>query len=415
MELVKASVTTTNNPVELRRLACFGVKDDGLSDESIRAARKLYQATQTINDRAVLAYVLYSHASNAALFSTFFGKDSTQRQGYEADRNKFQILARQEAEEIARRAKGDSLLIADFVLAGIRSDREDYAGALQLHTAVVSANLSICDDDLTKISYAALITEADKLKRPDDAERWFRRYAQLYTPLAYEWDAEGDRRSNAPEPSASADAYENAARDGMYYSYDYCYAADKRYEQSPRSVDSLLSDGRACVDASAKNTVKANEKYFRDALPTVYSEMVEVLERRGVYQQALEYIKESMSAKPEVAQTYNIEADILEDLQRYSECISAEKQAIKLSDGKYSWMHFRLGNCYFDMENWIEAAASFRLAAESDKTDAVSAFDLALSLQRQGYGSDAKVWFQEALARKPSAELRGKILNALQP
>jgi hypothetical protein len=44
----------------------------------------------------------------------------------------------------------------------------------------------------------------------------------------------------------------------------------------------------------------------------------------------------------------------------------------------------------------IKAESSFRIAAEADKTDASSAFNLGLSLSRQGYGADARAWFQEA-------------------
>ncbi|HTD55133.1 MAG TPA: hypothetical protein VK670_07110, partial [Silvibacterium sp.] len=103
-----------------------------------------------------------------------------------------------------------------------------------------------------------------------------------------------------------------------------------------------------------------------------------------------------------------------EDLQRYSECISAAQAAVRLSDGKYPSMQFRLGSCYFDTENWVQAANSFRLAAEADKSDPVSAFNLALSLSRQGYSVDANEWFREALHRNPDSELRAKILNALR-
>jgi len=56
-------------------------------------------------------------------------------------------------------------------------------------------------------------------------------------------------------------------------------------------------------------------------------------------------------------------------------------------------MQFRLGNCYFATEDWAKAEASFRMAAQDDKTDAASAFNLGLSLQRQGYNGDAQQWF----------------------
>lgn len=77
-------------------------------------------------------------------------------------------------------------------------------------------------------------------------------------------------------------------------------------------------------------------------------------------------------------------------------------------------MQFRLGNCYFEQGNWSQAANSFRIAAESDTSDAASAYDLGLSLRRQGFENDATIWFQEALHRNPDANLRSKILDALK-
>jgi hypothetical protein len=60
------------------------------------------------------------------------------------------------------------------------------------------------------------------------------------------------------------------------------------------------------------------------------------------------------------------------------------------------------------------AAASFKRAAEADKTDAVSAFNAGLSLERQGFTADARIWYNEALRRKPDEELRQKVLASLR-
>ena len=142
--------------------------------------------------------------------------------------------------------------------------------------------------------------------------------------------------------------------------------------------------------------------------------MAEILDERGVYQSALEYIKESIASEPDNPFSLKTEAKIFEDLQRYSECISASQAAIRTSDGKYPSMQFQLGQCYFDTKDWSKAADSYLLAANADKNDVASAFNLALSLARQGYTSDANQWFREALNRKPDDELRAKILSALK-
>jgi tetratricopeptide (TPR) repeat protein len=142
--------------------------------------------------------------------------------------------------------------------------------------------------------------------------------------------------------------------------------------------------------------------------------MAGVLDDRGVYQPALEYIKESIAADPENAFSLDTEAKIFADLERNSECIAAAQSAVRVSDGKYPSMNFHLGYCYFATENWSKAESAFRLAAEADKSDAGSAFNLGLSLSREGFEADANHWFREALSRKPDDELRAKILNALK-
>jgi tetratricopeptide (TPR) repeat protein len=74
-------------------------------------------------------------------------------------------------------------------------------------------------------------------------------------------------------------------------------------------------------------------------------------------------------------------------------------------------MVFRLGSCYFDTENWSQAATNFQLVANAEKANAGAAFNLGLSLERQGYSSDAQIWFREALKRNPDDALRAKILS----
>jgi tetratricopeptide (TPR) repeat protein len=167
------------------------------------------------------------------------------------------------------------------------------------------------------------------------------------------------------------------------------------------------------VEASVQ-TRKENEKYFKSTMPFVYRIMAGVLEGRGVYQPALEYIKESIADDPEDPFALDTEARIFADLERNSECIAAAQSAVRVSDGKYPWMNFHLGYCYFATADFSRAASAFRLAAEGNKNDAVSAFNLGLSLSRLGFEADANHWFREALGRKPDDELRAKILSALR-
>jgi tetratricopeptide (TPR) repeat protein len=283
-----------------------------------------------------------------------------------------------------------------------------------IQSPVVNGNLTVCDVDLVQVAFKNLISDNAKAKKPEEAEKWFRQYAAKYEPTAYDWDSEGDRREEAKDFSASADAYERAAASDDYYQYDNCFASGDRYRQRVTDQDKVLANGRKCVTASVKNTNKGTEHFFKESLPMVYRNMADVLNARGAYPSALEYIKEAISADPQNAYGMHLESQILESMERYSECTSAAQEAVRLSDGAYPFMHFQLGQCYFDSGNWSQAASSYRIAAEADKDNAAAAFNLGLSLLKQGFGADARQWFREALSRNPSSELRGKIMLQLQ-
>jgi len=413
LELMEMIVTSTSREDALTEMACLGTKATELSDAGIKAARKLVSEKPTSEHRALLSYVLYDRANNEDFKSIFAKKNSEEQAQATAAHEMFLSQAGHEATEATKTAKGQGLLIANYVLGNTKRDNKEYTQAISLHTLVANGNPQICGNDLAVQALSNLIYENDNAKRPDDAEKWFRRYASIHEPAAYEWDSEGDRRIAIYDYTNAAVAYEKAADDSKYYDYDYCYAARANYLLPVTNEDSVLADGRKCVEASVK-TSKENEHYFKSTLPYIYRIMALVLDDRGVYQSALEYIKESIAADPENPFSLDAEAKIFADLERNTECIAAALSAVRASDGKYPSMNFHLGYCYFKTEDWSRAASAFRLAAEGDKNDAVSAFNLGLSLSRQGFNDDANHWFREALNRKPDDELRAKILNALK-
>jgi serine protease Do len=412
-ELMETIVASTSREDALTEMACLGTKATELSDTGIKAARKLVSEKPSSEHRALLSYVLYDRASDENFKSQFAQKDSEIQLQANTARDKYLSDASREAVDSARTAKGQGLLIADFVLGNAKRDHEEYSEAISLHSLVAGGNPRLCGNDLAKQAINSLIYENDNAKRPDDAEKWFRRYASLSEPTAYEWDSEGDRRASANDYASAAEAYEKAAAGSSYYGYDYCYAARANFLQPTTNEDGVLADGRKCVEASIQAT-KESEKQFKSTMPYVYRIMARVLDGRGVYQPALEYIKESIAADPEDPFALNTEAKIFADLERNSECIAAAQSAVRVSDGKYPWMNFQLGYCYFATGDFSRAASAFRVAAEGDKNDAVSAFNLGLSLSRQGFEADANHWFREALSRKPDDELRAKIVSALR-
>jgi hypothetical protein len=414
LELMKTIVASTSREDALTAMACLGTKATEFSDTGIKAARKLESERPSAEHRALLSYVLYDRATDESMKAQFAAKDSDMQSQATAAHDKYLSEAGSEAADSARTAKGPALLIASFVLGSTKRDREEYSEAISLHSLVAGGSSKICDNDLAKQALSNLIYENDSAKRPDDAERSFRRYANLYDLDPYEWESEGDRRATANDFATAAGAYEKAAMgSNKYYGYDFCFAARANYLQPITNEDGVLADGRKCVEASVQTT-KENEHYFKSLMPFVYRIMASTLDQRGVYQPALEYIKESLAANPEDAFALDTEAKIFGDLERNSECIAAALSAVRESDGKYPWMNFHLGYCYFATGDFSRAASAFRLAADGDKTDAVSAFNLGLSLSRQGFDGDANHWYREALSRKPDDELRAKIVSALK-
>jgi tetratricopeptide (TPR) repeat protein len=99
--------------------------------------------------------------------------------------------------------------------------------------------------------------------------------------------------------------------------------------------------GRLMRESSVSNSIKADQHHFDKLLPYVYRTMALVLKGRCSYDQALEYIRESLKATPDEPLSLITEAEIFEDLQRTSECVSAAQAAIRSSDGKYPELRYR--------------------------------------------------------------------------
>ena len=407
-------VHSCGQPSVLQQVACFGTKTYFFSDMGIAAARKLLDLKPSPDSRALLAYVLFDRAQDEDVRSAFFAKDEDSKQKAAAAHKSFITQAGQTASSLTKLERGNSFLVASYVLGGVKEDAKDFSSAMALHALDANAAPTICGNDLALAAYRELISEAAGADHADQAEMWFRQYAAKYQPASYEWDAEGDRLELAKNRSGAADAYERAAATDKDYKYDYCYASTDRYFQEPTDSDAVLRDGRQCIDGSLTEGRGFAKKNYENKLPHVYDAMAQVLEARGVHEQAYEYIKSSLATSPDDAFALFHESVILQSLERYTECISAAQAAIRVSDGKYPFMQEQLGECYFHTEDWTRAAASFRIAAEADSTDATSAFNLGLSLMRQGYTADAREWFRSALRRNPSPGLREKIQVELQ-
>ncbi len=339
-ESIDSLLHATNDPAALQQIICFGISDWGLTNFGIGAGRKLVQTRPSSESQALLAYALLTQATSEELSSSFAKDGSDEQKEALARKEKLLIEAINTASKAAQLAHGDTLLLADYVLGSSKSSHGETENAIQFHTKVAAGTPRFCDQDLTKLSLQSLVQEYVVLKKPDESEKWFRKYSSLYEPAGYEWDAEGDRRADANDFATAAIAYESAAKASAYYLYDLCYAARSHYLQVPEDSDGVLRDGKECVEAAAKNTNKNLDTQFSNIVPYVYNFMADILERRGVYETALEYTKEAIRAKPDYAYAMHNEATIYMHQDRYSECVAVEKEAIRISEGKFPECNF---------------------------------------------------------------------------
>jgi hypothetical protein len=301
---------------------------------------------------------------------------------------------------------------ADYAIGTSLSLDKHYSDALRpLLRALGDDNKRFaCGYDLEYPIYSSAVAAAEDSGNHAEAERLFSSLLATGSANGFDWDAEGDRRAKHQEYVEAAVAYK-ASED--FFPINSCYSSTNFSIASGDHTDDVLSEGRKCIEAASKLNAEQSQNYAV-LIATVHGDMADGLNDRGVYTEALSHSKDGISLDPKSAYLYYEEARAQESLGRSQECKSAAQQAVILSDGKYSLYHFQLGNCYFDTEDWVAAENSFRSAADEDKQDAASAFNLGLCLKRQGYGADARVWFEEALKRNPSAELKSKIVSALQ-
>jgi tetratricopeptide (TPR) repeat protein len=102
----------------------------------------------------------------------------------------------------------------------------------------------------------------------------------------------------------------------------------------------------------------------------------------------------SRGARPELTNAGNKTA--LQVLSRYApDCI-----------------FLRLASRYFDLGIWADAATAFTHIAEHERRNAGAAYNVAVSLDRQGRNDQAIRWYTETLARDPHFQNREKAIAA---
>lgn len=253
-----------------------------------------------------------------------------------------------------------------------------------------------CLRALTRTSYALGLTS--------ESESRFEALKKTGKVAAYDYSAQGERLEKQNKYLDSAQAFETAASMGSYW-IDWCRAGGD-YTVANHTDDSLRTS-RKCIELGTGQT--NSESYLESAHINIAS----ALSARGVYDEALSHAREAVALNSSDAFAQYELADALVGLHRYQEAITTAKLAVRLSDGRYSYMHFRLGSAYFETENWSFAKDSFEKAAELASTDDAAPYNVAICLVRMGLYRDAASWYEEVLRRNPNHKDRQDILNRI--
>jgi tetratricopeptide (TPR) repeat protein len=172
-------------------------------------------------------------------------------------------------------------------------------------------------------------------------------------------------------------------------------------------IDEALQTERRCIEL-------ASVKDATPQLATAHRLLSDMLESRGVYDEAGNHARQAITLAPENPAAHDNLARALVGQRRFTEAIASSKTAIRLSDGKFSWMHFTLGDAHFELKQWPEAVQAFTKAAELNPKDSSAAYNVAVSYYNSRYYSEALKWYREALQRNPNSTNKEEILRMIE-
>jgi len=292
-----------------------------------------------------------------------------------------------------------------FALGDVLEDRARFEDA-DLHFRRALELSKSKDRSIYADSLRGLARTSSSLNRPEESDTWFRTLVNLGEASSWDWSGQAKRLENRNEYREAGLSYRQAAQLGSGRK-DWC-SAGLMFYLADSQEDAALQCYRQCISDATGTTDS------EPLLAKAHANIADVLNRRGVHQEALGHAKSASALDSTDAWAFNSEAEALLGLRRFPEAINAAKQAIRLSDGKFATMHFNLGSAYFDMENWDLARQSFEKAAELNPKGTASAYNVALCNLRLGFTVDAARWFEEVLRRDPNHKDRQELLQRIQ-
>ena len=242
--------------------------------------------------------------------------------------------------------------------------------------------------------------------KQSESEFWFKALVDTKKVTAWDWRQNGKRLNKVMKYREAAQSYREAAMLGGDWT-NWCEASISLSLVNGEE-DAQLYVARKCI---SEGSGKKDPGYL---LLEANKNIAFILNYRGVYQEALSHAREATALRPSDSFAFHAQAEALIGLHRFQEAINVSSQAIRLSDGKYAFMHFTLASAYYSVENWQLAMQSYEKAAQLDSQNSAAAYNVALCNQRLGYFRDAAKWYEEALRRRPNHPDRQDILNRIQ-
>jgi tetratricopeptide (TPR) repeat protein len=376
--------------------------DDAVLLRLAKVARDSWEPDIGINTSERLLAVKPSSEAHI-IFAQFLTQKYTFMKD-DAERQKLMSQAEREARlavNTGRTSSGE----AYSVLANVLEDRGSYKEAQSDFRSAFDAAHKANDSALELSSTQGLVRTADALKQFDEAGHLLEGLDREGNATAWSWLSHADVLSRNSMYQLAGNSYRRAAELNGPYS-NWCSAATQYSVASQE--DDVLFCARKCI------TGGTGEKGSEDFLGEAHREIATVLNSRSVYTEALNNAKESTVLSPNNAFGYDEMAEALIGLRRFDEAVNAAQQAIRLSDGKFGWMHFHLGSAYFSLENWNFAIQSFEKAAELNPQEPASAYNAALCHSKLRHWGDAVRWYREYLKRSPAADDRSQVLETIR-
>lgn len=175
------------------------------------------------------------------------------------------------------------------------------------------------------------------------------------------------------------------------------------------AAESALESFRRCL------AVYATSEYVDTSRVAIaHRAIASLLNDRGIHSQAESHARQARALAPDNAWAAYELARAYLGQQRYSEAAVVAEEAVRLSDGSISSMHFLAGNAYFELGDWVRCERAFYHADRLAPDDVSAAYNRALCLARQGYFRDAASVMEDVLRRDPDHPRRADILDMIR-